>query len=120
MNEELWVEIETTKSTDGIWAIKGKIDALIFSDIVSNKMSTGYFKLDNVYQTSMTYDEYGNREGEKLFKYGESDRFQAYLGTLYLKVENLVSLARIDGESDLNRFKTSNDKHLSVVLPLRS
>ena len=118
MEELLWVRIETTKSNDDIWSIKGQILKAIFDGMVSNQLTTGYFKLSKVYWIAATYDEEGNELEEKLYQYGQ-DKLEAYHGDLYLKIEHLVSIAPIDAERELTRFKKNEDKHLSLVSPIR-
>lgn len=119
MNDLVWVKIETTKgTTDGTWSLKGRILKAIFDAIISNQLLSGYFKLDDVYWVSMEYDDFGNEQGEKLYRYG-LDKLKAYQGDLFLKIEHLVSIAPIDGELELAMFSKKEEKSLSVVRPIR-
>lgn len=118
MENLLWVKIETTKAIDDIWSFKGQILKAVFEGIVSNQLTTGYFKLDKVYWTSTKYDEDGNAQGENLYQYGK-DRLKAHRGELYLRIEHLVSIAPIHGEMELARFRKFEDNPLSLVVPIR-
>ncbi len=119
MEELIWVKIETTKSNDDVWSFKGQILKGVLEGIISNQLMVGYFKLDKVYWISTKYDDYGNEKGEKLIQYGK-DKLKAYEGPLYLKIEHLVSIAPIDGEMELARFKKGKENHLNLVTPIRS
>ena len=119
MDTQIWVDIETTKSTDGLWTLKGQIQKTVFDGVISNQLTKGYIKLEKVYWTSSTYDEYGNPQGEKLTEYGGHGKLKDYLGDMYLKVEHIVSVSPIDGEAELARFKKAEEKHLSVVSPIK-
>ena len=118
MDELIWIEVETTKSSDTVWLFKGKILQAVFEAIVTNKLKSGYFKLDNVYWTSTTYDDYGNAKGKKINQYGK-EKWDAYEGSIYLKIEHLVSISPFDGEKDLAKFAEKKNP-LSVVRPIRS
>lgn len=119
MNGLSWVKIETTKSNDEIWSLKGLISEEIFKGIISNELESGYFKLDQVYWLSPKYDDYGNEQDEELYQYGKG-KLKAYKGSLYLKIEHLVSIAPIDGEQELAMYDKAKEKSLSVVTPIRS
>ena len=118
MNELVWVRIETTKSNDDVWSLKGQMLRAVFDGIISNQLTHGYFKLENVYWIVTDYDDCGNEKGETLYQYGR-DKLKAYRGDLYLKVEHLVSVAPLDGEAELARFD-SDKNNLSLVTPIRS
>ncbi len=118
MNELVWVKIETTKSSDDIWTFKGQILKAVFEGIISNQLKQGYFKLENVYWIITEYDDYGEEKGRNLRQYGKG-KLDALYGDLYLKIEQLVSLAPIDGEAELAKFNTQAKKALSVVTPIR-
>lgn len=119
MEETIWVEIETTKSTDEVWTFKGQMQKVVFDGIVSNRLASGYLKLDKVYWIAGSYDENGNRVGDKLFEYGEGNKLKAYRGDMYLKIENLVSISPIDVVMDKARVKKPDEKHLSLVSPIK-
>jgi len=119
MKEMIWVRIETTKGNEDIWSLKGQIECSVFDAIVNNCQATGYFKLSKVYWINTAYDDYGNAKGEKLYEYGKG-KLAAYHGDLYLRVEHVVSIAPIDGESELARYRKKEEPPLSVVSPIRS
>lgn len=118
MEDFVWVKIETTKANDDIWSFKGQLLKAVFEGIVSNRLTSGYFRLDKVYWVTVRYDEYGNEKGEKLHQYGK-DKLEAYHGDLYLKIEHVVSIAPVNGEMELAKFNKDEVKHLSVVSPIR-
>lgn len=118
MENKLWIQVETTKSTDETWTFKGLIEQSVFDAITSNKVSSGYFKLERVYWISSFYDEHGNRKGDRLYEYGGEGRLKAFKGDLHLKVDDLVSLAPIDAEVDKARVKVANKEHLAAVVEL--
>ena len=118
MNELIWVKIETTKSSDDVWTFKGQILRAVFEGIISNQLTNGYFKLSNVYWLVTEYDDYGEKTGTTLRQYGKGT-LDALHGDLYLKIEQLVSLAPIDGEAELAKFNTQAKKALRVVTPIR-
>jgi len=118
MKELMWIRIETNKSNDDLWSLKGQILKSDFERIVSNEMTSGYFRLERVYWISSALDEYGDNQEEKLYEYGK-DNFKAYSGDLYLKAEHLISIAPIDGEMELERFRKTEEKPLSLVSPIR-
>lgn len=118
MEDLVWIKIETTKSNDDVWSFKGQVLKAVFESIVSNQLTTGYFKLDKVYWVSANYDDEGNRKGESLYQYGK-DKLKTHKGELYLKIEHLVSIAPIDGEMELASFKKNKAEHLSLVSPIR-
>lgn len=119
MKDLLWVKIETTKGTDDTWCFKGQIEKTVFNRIVSNKLSQGYFKLDNVYWIINQYDDDSNSQEDILYQYGK-DKLDAYNGELFLRIEHLVSIAPIDGEKELARLNKNDRSHLSLVTPIRS
>lgn len=119
MEELVWVEVETTKANDSVWTFKGQILSAVFEAIVSNQLTSGYFKLDKVYWISSRYDDYRNKREEKLCQYGK-DKLKAYKGNIYLRIEHLVSISPFDGEMELARFNKESESHLSVVTPIRS
>lgn len=119
MDNLIWVKVETTKATDDIWSFKGQLPSTVFDAILSNQLTRGFIKLDKVYWINTKYDDYGNEDGLELCEYGEKGRLEAYRGDLFLKVEHLVSIAPLDREIDVARFKGKEEKHLSVVCPIR-
>ena len=118
MNELMWVQIETTKSNDDVWVFKGQVLRAIFEGIISNQLTHGYFRLTNVYWIVTDYDDCGEEKGRSLRQYGKG-QYDAHHGDLYLKIEQLVTLAPIDGEAELAKFTTQAKKSLSVVTPIR-
>lgn len=118
MEDLVWVKIETTKSNDDVWSLKGQILKAVLEGMVSNQLTIGYFKLAKVYWISNKYDEDGNKQGEQLCQYGK-DKLKALKGDLYLRIEHVVSIAPLDGEMELASFKNTETKHLSLVSPIR-
>ncbi len=119
MEQYIWVEFESNKSTDGIWTIKGQIQKSVFDGIVSNQLTKGYVKLDRVYWVSTQYDDYGDPDGQKLTKYGGEGKHKDYRGDIYLKVEHIISVSPIDGEAELARFEKEKVSPLRVVTPFK-
>ncbi|TVZ37323.1 hypothetical protein P886_1664 [Alteromonadaceae bacterium 2753L.S.0a.02] len=119
MENTIWVQIETTKANDSVWSFKGEMSQRDFKAITDNRRSNGYFKLDKVYWISSSYDDCGNEKGGTLYQYGQ-ENLRAFRGELYLRIEHLVSIAPIDAELDLESFKAAQQKHLSVVTPIRN
>lgn len=119
MENFVWVEIETTKANDSVWSFKGKMLKAVFEGIASNQLTVGYFKLDKVYWVSTKYDDYRNKKGDKLCQYGK-DKLKVYKGDMYLRIEHVVSISPIDGELELSKFAKGEEKHLSLVTPIRS
>ncbi len=118
MNTLIWVRLETTKGTGEIWTFKGQVLETVFTDVVSNNQTSGYFELHNTYWTSLSYDDEGNSLGETLFEYGGEDRLKPFNGSCFLKIEHVVSITPIDGEMDKARFKKPKNP-LSVVRPIQ-
>ncbi|WP_018415654.1 hypothetical protein [Teredinibacter turnerae] len=119
MSETIWVKIETTKGNDDVWSFKGLMWQRDFEKITSNEQRDGYFQLNKVYWISTIYDDSGNSEEEKLYQYGKG-KLEAFRGDLYLKVEHLVSIAPIDGASELERYQKRQNSPLRAVTPIRS
>ena len=118
MEELIWVKIETTKGNDDVWSFKGQLLKAVFDGIVSNQLTSGYFKLDKVYWITTSYSDDGEDLGENLYQYGK-EKFKAYNGDLFLKIEHLVSIAPINGEMELAKFENKETKALSLVSPIR-
>lgn len=118
MEDLMWIKVETTKSNDDIWSFKGKVLRAVFEGIISNQLTSGYFKLDNVYWISAKYDDYGNWSRDTLHQYGKG-QWASHYGELYLKIEHLVSIAPIDGEMELAKYQSLESNHLCVVSPIR-
>ncbi|GAB1267763.1 hypothetical protein NBRC116493_10160 [Aurantivibrio infirmus] len=110
------VKIETTKLNDNVWGYKGQILKAVFEGIVSNQLNAGYFKLDNVYWVSANYDDNGDEKEDQLFQFGKG-KLNAYEGSLYLKIEHLVSIAPINGELELAKFNKDKVAYLNLVTP---
>ena len=49
MEELIWVKIETTKGSDDVWSFKGQVVKSIFESIVSGQLTSGFFKMKQVY-----------------------------------------------------------------------
>lgn len=118
MDKLIWVKIETTRGTDEIYSFKGQLLEAVFNSIVSNQVASDYIQLNKTYWISTSYDDDGNKVGEKLFEYGVTEHLKAYRGDIFLRIEHVVSIAPIDAEVDTAAFKKQRD-HLSVVSPIK-
>lgn len=119
MEELIWVKIETNKGNDDVWSFKGQVIKSIFESIVSGQLTSGFFKMQQVYWIVHNYNDEGTKQGKELYQYGRGE-LKAYRGEMYSRIDHLVTIAPIDGEMELAQYDKEKGKHLSIVSDIRS
>lgn len=119
MEDLIWVKIETTKGNNDVWSFKGQVVKSIFENIVSGQLTSGFFKMQEVYWIVTNYSNDGSNQGKELYQYGKGE-LKAYRGDMYSRIDHLVTIAPIDGEMEIAQYDKDKGKHLSVVSDIRS
>lgn len=106
MSEKLWVEVETNKGTvhavhgtKFTYSYRGSIEERDFQFLLNESESKRFIKLENVYWIDR--DEWiGGELVISPVRFGRDYLYKNFLGPLYLRACDIVSIAPIDGDED--------------------
>lgn len=103
--ETNWYEIETHKGSRQVVNYRGQCDAGVVERIVSGELSKGWLRMDTVYWAEEHWDDQQQFHQIVVRKYGRDGAYKNFDGTLYVRIEDLVSIAplkRADRDEDFN------------------
>lgn len=109
----IWVEIETNKGEDhfheGIkltCSYRGLLSASDFNRILDHSADSAFIKLERVY-----WIDDRKWEGKQLHitpvRFGCDHIYKNFLGPIFLRINQIVAIAPIDGEKDMKWMESS-------------
>jgi hypothetical protein len=113
LKDGLCVELETNKGEnhyhEGVkltCSYRGLLSMADFNRIIDNPSDTGFVKLERVY-----WIDEEELDGKKFniwpVRFGHDDDYKNFLGPLFLRINQVVAIAPIDGEKDMKWIKSA-------------
>jgi len=114
--KSLWVELETNKGEDhyheGVkltCSYRGLLSVAHFNRILDHPSDSGFIKLERVY-----WIDSHSWSGEKLninpIRFGHDSIYKNFLGAIFLRINQIVAIAPINGEKDIKWIERASKK----------
>jgi hypothetical protein len=104
-NDKLvWVEIESNKGVGQTWTYRGAISSKVFEALVSNKLTDGFLKLEQVYWFIEVWidDEGGRRTKERPTRLGYDGKYKNMTGEIFIRVDTIVTVLPMKDDAGSN------------------
>jgi hypothetical protein len=109
----LWVELETNKGEDHIdggvkltCSYRGLLSVSDFKRLLKHSSDTSFVKLERVYWIDGRVMEEGQLRISPV-RFGHDYIYRNFLGPLFLRINQIVAIAPIDGKEDMKWMKMS-------------